>query len=77
MKAKIKNTKKKRFNKFKLIINVENIEELKNLHNRFNLSFDTIEKELGNDWCSKVSDFDVFELLNNQLDEYTYLNLNK
>ena len=76
MKAEIRKSKKVDFKPFKLVVSVETIEDLKELHNMFNLSPFTINEELGNDWCKgfdiKAGVHKAFKMLDNKLNDFNH-----
>jgi len=56
------------FKPFTIEVTIESIEELKELHNRLNLSSNTINDELGNDWCKDTADH-MFNFIDDNLSE--------
>ena len=61
--------KKVEFEGFKLIIDVESLSELKDLHNRFNACGSYLNELCDNEWCTN-NDSDVFETIDNELEKF-------
>ena len=78
MKVEISKSKKVDFKPFKLVLSIETIEDLKELHNRFNLNPKTINEELDNNWCKRLETeggiYKAFDILDNELDEFNHFN---
>ena len=76
MKVEISKSKKVDFKPFKLVLSIETIEDLKELHNRFNVGSFTINKEIGNNWCKgldiKAGVHKAFKILDNELDDFNH-----
>jgi len=76
MKVEIIKSKKVDFKPFKMTLSIETINDLKDLHNRFNMNHSTINEEIGNNWCERLDTekgiYKVFNILDDELDEYFY-----
>ena len=78
MKVEISKSKKVDFKAFKLIVSIETIEDLKELHNRLNLNHNIINEELNNNWCKPLYTdsgiYKAFDMLDDELDEFNHFN---
>ena len=81
MKVEISKSKKICFKPFKLTLSIETIEDLKELHNRFNLNHNHINEVIGNKWCRRFEEesrdggiFKALDILDNELDEFCSFN---
>ena len=56
------------FKPFTIEVAIESIEELKDLHNRLNLHYNIVNKELGNDWCTGTT-CNLFDIIDDKLED--------
>jgi len=56
------------FKPFTIEVTVESIDELKDLHNRLNLTDDVVNNELRNQWCNNKCQ-GLFEEIENKLED--------
>lgn len=59
----------KGFKPFTIELTIESIEELKNLHNRINISTDEVNDAMDNKWCNSYA-MKLFDTLHNKLIEH-------
>ncbi len=69
MKVEVKEVENKGFKPFKIEIEIETLEELKDLHNRMNVSESTVNERCFNNWCDGHNAI-LYKIMNKQISKY-------
>ena len=67
MKVEVKEVEKEGFKPFKIEIEVETLDELKDLHNRMNIAPYVVNKSINRYWCSTEIDLKIHRVLTDKL----------